>query len=101
MVALGLSPRVRGNLCGVDIHRTIQRSIPACTGEPSGQPDHHPVPKVYPRVYEGTYRIVGSGDPAHGLSPRGRGNPSALLRGPSALGSIPACTGEPNRGSSA
>ena len=50
----GLSPRVRGNL-GVQLDLpAVQRSIPACTGEPasgSGSPRSR---AVYPRVYGGT-----------------------------------------------
>ena len=99
MVALGLSPRVRGNLCGVDIHRTIQRSIPACTGEPSGQPDLHPVPKVYPRVYGGTEPWLKRVVQTFGLSPRVRGNPISSMRRGDANRSIPACTGEPKHAS--
>ena len=91
----GQSPRVRGNLKGMDINITIQRSIPACTGEPYGaglffgsmwsipactgepvQPARSLRPKrVYPRVYGGT-------------------GPGAS-HWPDASRSIPACTGEP------
>ena len=97
MVALGLSPRVRGNLCGVDIHRTIQRSIPACTGEPSGgQPDLHPVPQgLSPRVRGNRNMLLKLRAGLNGLSPRVQGNHSAKLRQPGLWRSIPACTGEP------
>ena len=53
--------------------------------------------KVYPRVCGGTCRSVTVRRRAHGLSPRVRGNP---LRPPvrrGAVGSIPACAGEPAR----
>ncbi len=70
----GLSPRVRGNRSSDESLDPEERSIPACTGEPSTRHLSDSVNGVYPRVYGGT--------PGHllrilrrkGLSPRVRGN---------------------------
>ena len=50
----GLSPRVRGNLGLLDLLPVLDRSIPACTGEPRSKRGADPWPGVYPRVYGGT-----------------------------------------------
>ncbi len=50
---------------------------------------------VYPRVYGGTRPSAGFAPAGMGLSPRVRGNHDALALVMTALGSIPACTGEP------
>ena len=50
-----LSPRVRGNLCGVCLHNGNFRSIPACAGEPLPAIDPRGVNEVYPRVCGGTH----------------------------------------------
>ena len=73
--AIGLSPRVRGNLeVGADIEGGWG-SIPACAGEP---------------------RILGAmPNAAQGLSPRVRGNLAFLAQSNSSRRSIPACAGEP------
>ena len=72
----GLSPRVRGNpgkaagLAGMD------RSIPACAGEPSSRTGRHRERRVYPRVCGGTRRQARRVSILRGLSPRVRGNPA-------------------------
>ena len=94
----GLSPRVRGNrLCGPG-NGVALGSIPACAGEPCccSSPLRHG--KVYPRVCGGTcstglWKFTGCG-----LSPRVRGNPTAISIPSSRSRSIPACAGEPRRG---
>ena len=91
----GLSPRVRGNRLCTAIMYTSAGSIPACAGEPGGRHSGKPACQVYPRVCGGT------NDNGHeqwayiGLSPRVRGNLRLLLQLPGAVGSIPACAGEP------
>ena len=75
LAACGLSPRVRGNPLCRHGYRHFQRSIPACTGEPSRTLSHSTGPT--------------------GLSPRVRGNQGAVVACPVIEGSIPACTGEP------
>ena len=74
-VTAGLSPRVRGNRTRMTCPFSVQRSIPACTGEPVRR------------------RLVTSG--AYGLSPRVRGNHGGRDPGEHRERSIPACTGEP------
>ncbi len=72
-----------------------ERSIPACTGEPSIckiAMSEHP---VYPRVYGGTVYLTQAAAHPPGLSPRVRGNPVGAEPVHLQPGSIPACTGEP------
>ena len=70
----GLSPRVRGNHTLFLRNLLGQRSIPACTGEPtSGSPSTASC-RVYPRVYGGTSRVALRCWSVKGLSPRVRGN---------------------------
>ena len=96
----GLSPRVRGNRLRLRRGQLRRRPIPACAGEPSSQTATAKGKGAYPRVCGGTpVQHDRLGNP-EGLSPRVRGNrqappPQPLLRGP-----IPACAGEPGRGSS-
>ena len=93
----GLSPRVRGNRHPRDRCAHLSRSIPACAGEPSTA-NRTPDPQaVYPRVCGGTHASNKKIGYDHGLSPRVRGNPSALEEANMANGSIPACAGEPHR----
>ena len=91
----GLSPRVRGNLKSYSGSDELERSIPACTGEPFlilGKP----VPiQVYPRVYGGTGPVLRPKALSRGLSPRVRGNLLSGLWVMLRMRSIPACTGEP------
>ena len=51
--------------------------------------------QVYPRVYGATLPEPGPARTSTGLSPRVRGNLTFLLAPVGALGSIPACTGQP------
>ncbi len=91
----GLSPRVRGN------HRYRRRairqsrSIPACAGEPFAPLFGAKKNTVYPRVCGGTCPTCSTAVRAAGLSPRVRGNPSAIIPAPVSMRSIPACAGEP------
>ena len=50
----GLSPRVRGNRAMTNAARGLQRSIPACAGEPAGGSLICAKIGVYPRVCGGT-----------------------------------------------
>ena len=91
----GLSPRGRGNH-----HRAIPsgcgcRSIPAWAGEPNVDALRRSLWKVYPRVGGGTMDAFGQPHSIQGLSPRGRGNPSARRWRRSPGRSIPAWAGEP------
>ena len=75
--ALGLSPRVRGNLCSASwsLDRKGRR--------------------VYPRACGGTFSEAVAPFPLSGLSPRVRGNPRLALNDMPLAGSIPARAGEP------
>ena len=91
----GLSPRVRGNQDRRGKLYAIAWSIPACTGEPPVILPCYRIGRVYPRVYGGTYAPFHYSHVVSGLSPRVRGNQSEPSLWRVALGSIPACTGEP------
>ncbi len=70
----GLSPRVRGNPVALVRFCVRRRSIPACAGEPPQHAQAQPRSTVYPRVCGGTESTPTEPPPAHGLSPRVRGN---------------------------
>ena len=95
LTGIGLSPRVRGNQ-SFDSHLDeVDRSIPACAGEP-GLPQIPTIGQsVYPRVCGGTTTFAGVYVPSEGLSPRVRGNHRRVGMLPDCCGSIPACAGEP------
>ena len=92
----GLSPRVRGNLYNAVDKCPSMRSIPACAGEPAARNVCPELVKVYPRVCGGTDVELMRGDARSGLSPRVRGNRSAVAGGVLKERSIPACAGEPS-----
>ena len=92
----GLSPRVRGNLHTRGSSDVLQRSIPACAGEPRGLRRRPRDCAVYPRVCGGTDPLLGFLDGSEGLSPRVRGNLPQGIRSGDSRGSIPACAGEPS-----
>ena len=75
----GLSPRVRGNRKSLNLAPTLERSIPACAGEPRPADGRISRCKVYPRVCGGTRCYLQPLRVACGLSPRVRGNPSSSL----------------------
>ena len=74
-ILTGLSPRVRGNHFKIALARWLNRSIPACAGEPSSATTHRGFHWVYPRVCGGTAVPLGTSNLERGLSPRVRGNP--------------------------
>ena len=91
----GLSPRVRGNrLVGIAVNN-LQRSIPACAGEPTAVAWTALAVEVYPRVCGGTVAGEHPGDAVRGLSPRVRGNRGDMSEYRHKHRSIPACAGEP------
>ena len=67
---------------------------PRVCGGTGGTMRHCP-PWVYPRVCGGTTSWTFCHHPEIGLSPRVRGNPAIIRHPVVALGSIPACAGEP------
>ena len=91
----GLSPRVRGNPVAPMLRKTMNRSIPACAGEPRRLRRQPPSATVYPRVCGGTSAVRALNDTAPGLSPRVRGNRRAGCWYGMRRRSIPACAGEP------
>ena len=74
-VAVGLSPRLRGNPIELDKGTGAGRSIPAPAGEPASTPTTKRNGKVYPRACGGTIRARISSWARIGLSPRLRGTP--------------------------
>ena len=73
----------------------LDRSIPACAGEPVGPIRPARYHAVYPRVCGGTPRRNTTAVAMPGLSPRVRGNQPPVPPEFLAIGSIPACAGEP------
>ena len=94
VVALGLSPRVRGKR-GLDrLGHSRRGSIPACAGETRPGCGTLPSAAVYPRVCGGNAL---NDDPLlkpGGLSPRVRGKRNTIRARCRLSGSIPACAGE-------
>ena len=93
--AFGLSPRVRGILVAEGGSDECGGSIPACTGNPPGYEIPRRQHRVYPRVYGESSILPGTRLSLGGLSPRVRGIRRRYNRYVSAIGSIPACTGNP------
>ena len=91
----GLSPRVRGNRSRSAPARALDRSIPACAGEPIAIHGLQIALEVYPRVCGGTTNVWMFRSCWRGLSPRVRGNHRDRGRQHGRNGSIPACAGEP------
>ena len=91
----GRSPRVRGSLRDLSRDLGVQRSIPACAGEPPGGVVGADRGGVDPRVCGGAAADAGQGRAGQGRSPRVRGSQVADTRQPGKAGSIPACAGEP------
>ena len=94
-IAVGLSPRVRGNPARPRASPDCPGSIPACAGEPPDDRRRPPCPEVYPRVCGGTAASGGGVSECPGLSPRVRGNPPESAPPAPSARSIPACAGEP------
>ena len=92
---IGLSPRVRGNRpCG-SRPACATGSIPARAGEPKSRRVPAILSRVYPRACGGTRTLMPSTRFASGLSPRVRGNPTAVTSIYARERSIPARAGEP------
>ena len=94
--ATGLSPRVRGNHLPYQRMSLLERSIPACAGEPQRGPPALVRFRVYPRVCGGTEVASTFPRASEGLSPRVRGNRNKAPDNESNIRSIPACAGEPH-----
>ena len=94
-VAIGLSPRLRGNHLDICLEKRREGSIPAPAGEPPGPPGRPASTRVYPRACGGTTERGGRMTIPKGLSPRLRGNPDGRPARAGNGGSIPAPAGEP------
>ena len=94
-VDTGLSPHTRGNLLFIWERERQVGSIPACAGEPSRRPSHLLQVRVCPRMRGGTVSPPAQPQCQQGLSPHARGNPVFPSALGDAVGSIPACAGEP------
>ena len=94
----GLSPRVRGIRMMMMRRMIRRRSIPACTGNPPAHRRKYVRISVYPRVYGESTKNEVESISYMGLSPRVRGILLGLLCPLHCLRSIPACTGNPDRG---
>ena len=92
----GLSPLVRGNHGRELLALALDRSIPACAGEPRPVDWPRPYSWVYPRVCGGTTTDRLDALILAGLSPRVRGNQEQRGGRGAGRGSIPACAGEPS-----
>ena len=91
----GLSPRGRGNPLHLFATHLPAGSIPARAGEPPPSNFKRCHMWVYPRAGGGTRAFNLSRSALPGLSPRGRGNHSGVLKITGGTGSIPARAGEP------
>ena len=94
-LALGLSPRARGNLVDRSVHVVAVGTIPACAGEPADGCQVATASGDYPRVRGGTSMARARTVAKSGLSPRARGNPARRAQPGLPSGTIPACAGEP------
>ncbi len=74
----------------------MDRTIPACAGEPTGTMPNARTSMDYPRVCGGTPAIWCGVEQPYGLSPRVRGNRSRAGPRYCLLRTIPACAGEPH-----
>ena len=95
VIARGLSPLARGNLCGNLGHKVKTGPIPARAGEPGGGWDGASASGAYPRSRGGTELKMLERSLERGLSPLARGNPLKWHSAPTATGPIPARAGEP------
>ncbi len=93
----GLSPCVRGYRPRRSWRGRVAGSIPVCTGLPYPPRPQSPLRRVYPRVYGATAPPSRPFSNAAGLSPCVRGYPSSLCKLRRKHGSIPVCTGLPEK----
>ena len=92
---MGLSPRLRGNREPVIGGSAQERSIPASAGKPRRPDRRSTSSRVYPRVCGETGKCPVTGTHVCGLSPRLRGNRSAVGVVALVERSIPASAGKP------
>ena len=95
----GRSPRVRGSPLKAVVEPELERSIPACAGEPSSRYRHRVSNWVDPRVCGGAFLGRLWNSIQSGRSPRVRGSRGYDGDEKAWCRSIPACAGEPPRSS--
>jgi len=95
----GRSPHARGSRSLRQRRCAGGGSIPACAGEPRPLTVTLPIAKVDPRMRGGAKLILPSRDLTYGRSPHARGSRKRTSSCSPIWGSIPACAGEPCRGS--
>ena len=93
----GLSPRGRGNRPSSVRQHPGTGSIPAWAGKPERSRSSYLLRQVYPRVGGETHQREPHRVHESGLSPRGRGNRTAIQRCGVPAGSIPAWAGKPRQ----
>ena len=93
--AIGLSPRVWGNLPDATGERFCIRSIPTCVGQPRCTGSVASRTKVYPHVCGATEDKNQLKAEGEGLSPRVWGNRRQCNRRGRLERSIPTCVGQP------
>ena len=93
----GLSPRTRGNPEPANPRKDLVGPIPADAGEPGRDTRREIQQWAYPRGRGGTLSRDTNTCDRVGLSPRTRGNPSAICARTGTMGPIPADAGEPGR----
>ncbi len=91
----GPSPRVRGSLLLVCVHRRHEGSIPACAGKPGDSRSGGRRTRVHPRVCGEAASTDAPGPRRRGPSPRVRGSPCTASSSRRRRRSIPACAGKP------
>ena len=96
IAVVGLSPRMRGNRVALGQADAAQGTIPADAGEPRSPAASPSTSGDYPRGCGGTDRFAGCYGLKEGLSPRMRGNLSAMSARKGRWGTIPADAGEPS-----
>ena len=95
---MGLSPRGRGKPDVSSNECNAAGSIPAWAGETSRRSTRRRYTAVYPRVGGGNRISARRCQGLNGLSPRGRGKPTAVFPVSKQGGSIPAWAGETDLG---
>src|SRR5579875_478191 len=96
----GLSPRARGNRARQDALAAKLRPIPAGAGQPTQGSCQRSAAGAYPRGRGATRASFVTTERLHGLSPRARGNPTAMRGKTYPNRPIPAGAGQPCRGPS-
>ena len=95
-ISKGLSPRVWGNLRGLEHRWRTAGSIPTCVGQPDSCSNDQKIHQVYPHVCGATYRLPCVPTVRKGLSPRVWGNLSGFANTVKNSRSIPTCVGQPS-----